>query len=398
VADGEDTASPFREPVVQVIVAATLMGVMGVSLISPALPEVRRGLGVTEAQASLILSAFTLPGIVLGPVSGVLADWWGRKVVLVPSLFVYGLAGSAILVADSFRAVLALRVLQGGAAAALVTLAITLVGDAFEGARRNAIMGLNGAMLSVGTGAYPLLGGLLSEVDWRAPFAVYLVGVPVGFFALRVLDEPTREAPQREGSYLGGALDALPAGRSLLLYGTALIVFVLLYGGVLTTVPFLLERDLGLSAVAIGVILGLPSAATAAASSQNGRLARRFSNDVIIVAGVASLGVGLALMSRASTPVRFAAAILPFGAGMGLVMPSLDTAISVLVPTDFRAGAMSVRTSMVRLGQTVGPPLFTGLFAVVTERFLLLAAGGVGLATAVLVALVGPRTRPDEAG
>jgi len=389
--DGTANPTPFRDTTVQVILASTLMGVMGVSLISPALPQVRAGLGITEGQASLILSAFTLPGILMGPVAGVLADRYGRRVVVVPSLVIYGITGGAVLLANQLWTVLALRVVQGSAAAALITLAITLVGDAFEGSQRNAIMGLNGAVLSVGTGLYPLFGGALSAIDWRAPFALYLVGVPVGLFAYRTLEEPTRERASSGFDYVKSAVRALPPARAIVLYGTALAIFVLLYGGVLTILPFLLDEGLNLSSIAIGVVLGVPSIATAAASSQNGRLARRFSNGAILAAGVAALGVGLAGLSLAQTALQFGIAILPFGAGMGLAMPSLDTAISHLVPTTFRGGAMSLRTSMVRTGQTIGPPAFTAVGAIAGARTLLFAAGVAGLVLAASIAVgLGP--------
>ncbi len=381
---GTADPNPLRDTTVQVIVASTLMGVMGVSLISPALPEVRRGLAITEAEASLILSAFTLPGILLGPVIGMWADRWGRKTVLVPCLFLYGLAGGAVVFAPGLWTVVGLRVLQGSAAAGLITLAITLIGDTFEGSQRNAIMGFNGAMLAIGTGAYPLIGGGLSLVDWRAPFAVYLIGVPAGLFALRVLDEPDREHGETGLAYLKGALKALPLGRAVALYGTALGIFIVLYGAVLTILPFLLDQDLGLSAFQIGILLSVSSIATGVASSQNGRLARRFDNEPIIGTGVFLLGVGVAGIALASSPVHFGLAILPFGAGMGFAMPSLDTAISELTPGAYRGGAMSLRTSMVRLGQTVGPTLFTASAAVWTSRSLLLTTGLIVLATSTI--------------
>ncbi|PSG98415.1 MFS transporter [Thermoplasmatales archaeon SW_10_69_26] len=393
MANDEGTLGSVRMPTVQVILASTLMGVMGVSLISPALPAIRNSLGITEAEASLILSAFTLPGILMGPVVGILADRYGRRPVLIPSLVVYGVAGGAVLLAPGLWTVVALRVVQGAAAAGLITLAITLIGDTFEGSQRNAIMGLNGAVLSIGTGIYPLVGGLLSEIDWRAPFALYLVGVPVGLLALEILEEPVIEDPVGGLSYITGALRALRGIESALLYATALGIFVLLYGGVLTTMPFLLDQDLGLSAVAIGVVLTASSAATAVSSSLNGRLARRFSNPPIIAAGVLALGLGLAGVAWAPTPTLAAIGILPFGAGMGLSMPSLDTEVSQLVPDRFRGGAMSLRTSMVRLGQTIGPPLYAGLTPVLGRRILLWISGGLAVVLGALALVLAGRTR-----
>lgn len=397
-ADG--TGIPWQAPTLHVILASTLMGVMGVSLISPALPAVRTGLGITEAEASLLISAFTLPGILMGPAAGMLADRYGRRPVLIPALILYGLSGGAVVLAPDIWTAVGLRAIQGTAAAGLITLAITLVGDLWHGADRNTIMGLNGAVLSIGTAAYPLVGGALSTVDWRAPFAIYLLGVPVGFFAMRVLPEPDIERQPGGLGYLRGAVTALPPMPAVLLYGTALFIFVLLYGGVLTALPFLLDAELGLSAIRIGLVLTTASFATALASYNNGRLVRRFSNAAIIAAGVACLGLGLLGLWAASTGLASAGAILFFGAGMGLTMPSLDTAVSQLVPGRYRGGAMSLRTSMVRLGQTIGPALFTGVAVVYGYRIQLLGFG----AAAVVLGLLGlvlieraQRPRQEEA-
>lgn len=380
---------PLREPVVRVIVASTLMGVMGVSLISPVLPEIRRALSLTEAEASLVLSAFTLPGIILGLFIGMWADRWGRRAVLVPCLLLYGVSGAAVGLAPGFAGIIALRMLQGAAASGLVTLAITLIGDLFHGPRRNAILGLNGALLAVGTGSYPVIGGALSLIDWRAPFALYLVGIPVGLFALRVLDETPRRARTSGFEYLRRALRELPLLRAAVLYATALGVFTVLYGALLTLLPFLLDGELSLSALQIGIVVSVSSVASATAASQAGRLARRFRNEPIVAAGVLSLGVSVVALSLARSPVAFGVAVLPFGAGMGTLMPALDSAVSSLTPDEYRGGAMSLRTSMVRLGQTTGPALFTTLAAVWGARpillltgLLLLAAAATGLALA----------------
>lgn len=388
---------PLRDPVVRVIVASTLMGVMGVSLISPVLPEVRRALSLTESEASLILSAFTLPGIILGLFIGMWADRWGRRAVLVPCLILYGVTGAAVGLAPDFVWVVVLRIFQGAAASGLVTLAITLIGDLFQGPRRNAVMGLNGALLAVGTGSYPVIGGALSLLDWRAPFALYLVGVPVGFFALRVLDEPPRRARVGGLEYLRRALRKLPLARAAVLYATAFGVFTVLYGAVLTTLPFLLDAELGLSALQIGLVVSVSSVASATAASQAGRLARRFPNEPIIAGGVLSLGIGVVALSLSRSPVVFGAAVLPFGAGMGTLMPALDSAVSSLTPDEYRGGAMSLRTSMVRLGQTVGPALFTSVAAIWSPRPVLFLTGLLLLVFAA-AALAVTRRRSNSGG
>jgi len=83
-----------NSPAAAVIFASTLVAVMGVSLISPALPAVQEAWNISEAQASLLLSAFTLPGIFLTLPIGLLTDRIGRKPILIPALIVFGLSGA----------------------------------------------------------------------------------------------------------------------------------------------------------------------------------------------------------------------------------------------------------------------------------------------------------------
>ena len=79
-----------------VMFSVTLIGVMGVATLTPALPKIAQALDLSKSEIALLISAFTFPGIFLTPVGGVLADRLGRKTVLVPSLFIFGLAGFSI--------------------------------------------------------------------------------------------------------------------------------------------------------------------------------------------------------------------------------------------------------------------------------------------------------------
>ena len=66
------------------------MAVLGVASITPAFPKIERELNITEQDAGLLITVFTLPGVFLTPVLGVLADRFGRKQILIPSLLLFG--------------------------------------------------------------------------------------------------------------------------------------------------------------------------------------------------------------------------------------------------------------------------------------------------------------------
>lgn len=383
---GTSNAVPWRSRTVQVVLVSTLLAPLGVPLVSPALPVIRDALVLTDAEASLLVSTYFLTGIVLSPGIGLLADRLGRRRVLVPSLFVFSLAGSAIALGPAFSLVLALRVVQGTAAAGIFIVTVTLVGDTFEGVQRNAVLGANAAALSAGAAVYPLVGGALATVSWNAPFVAYLLGLPVALFAARALPEPAGERERRSRTYLSRVASALSLREVVVLYGSAFAVELLLFGAVITTLPFLLAGTYGLSPVLIGAVVTAAEVAATVAASQNGRLVGFFGDGGIIAAGFGCAAVGLGGAWLAPTPLLVAAAIVVVGGGWGLMLPSVDAGVSAVVSPQFRAGALSVRNSATFLGRAAGPVLFTAAAPAVGYRPLLLAAGvGAALYGALVV-------------
>ena len=366
---------PWRSPTVRVVFAATALAPLGVPLVAPALPVVRAAFGLSDAAASLLVSVYFVTGIVLSPFIGLLADRWGRRLVLVPSLFVFAVAGGAMAVAPNFEAILAIRLLQGTAAAGIFVTTVTLIGDAFDGVQRNAVLGVNTAVLSAGAGVYPLVGGYLTTLSWRAPFLAYLAGLPVAAFAWFALDEPRAERHRGGVAYLRRVARALSTRAATVPYGTALATELLFFGTVLTTVPFLFARRYDLSPVHIGLVITAVEATSTAVAAANGRLARRFSDDRIVALGYACYGVGLLTAWAATSLALVVAGVVVVGAGVGLTLPSVDALLTDLVSREYRAGALSLRNSATFLGRAAGPILFAGLAAETGYRPLLLAAG-----------------------
>ena len=82
--------------------------------------------------------------------------------------------------AADYQTILAIRLLQGVAAAGIFIATVTLIGDSFEGTQRHAVLGANVAALSTGAAIYPIVGGVLVAISWNAPFLTYLISLPVG--------------------------------------------------------------------------------------------------------------------------------------------------------------------------------------------------------------------------
>ncbi len=387
------TGVPWRDRRVQVVLASTLLAPLGVPLVAPALPVVRDAFGLTDAEASLLVSAYFVVGILVSPFVGHLADRVGRKRVLVPALVVFSLAGLAGYAAPNYPTLLALRAIQGTAAAALFVTTVTLIGDAFEGVRRNAVLGVNVAVLSLGAAAFPVLGGALAVVSWNTPFLAYALGFPVAAFAYVALVDPSRDVVREDATdahgvgYLRGALSTLtPAMVGLL--ATAFLTEFLLFGALVTTLPFLLTADYGLTPVSVGLVLMTAEAGAVVAASASGRLARFLTNGRLVALGFACYGVSLAGISLAPSPLVVGVAVLVFGVGLGLSMPAVDAAVSDRVSTTYRAGLLGLRNSTTFLGRATGPVVFALVATQTGYGSLLVVAAVFVLVVAAVAAVV----------
>ena len=149
----------YKDHNLHVLFSVTLMAVLGVSSITPAFPRIRDALGISTGEVGLLITVFTLPGIFLAPVLGVLSDRHGRRKILTPALLLFGIAGGLCAFARSFELLLVLRFFQGMGAGALGTLNVTVIGDIYSGRERSAAMGYNSSVLSIGTAGYPAIGG-----------------------------------------------------------------------------------------------------------------------------------------------------------------------------------------------------------------------------------------------
>lgn len=366
---------PWRSPALIAILAATLMTPMDVPLISPVLPEIQAVFGISESRAGLLITVYAIPGIVLAPAIGALADRIGRRYVLSGCLALFGLAGTAIAFTNGFTVALGLRLLQGVAAGSLLSaLAMTAIGDRYVGPRHDAVMGITAAMLSVGTAAYPLLGGYLATYAWNTPFLLYALTLPVAGLVLVGLDDRTTRPDTGRQGYVREAIRTIPTGRALTLYGVMFVSFTLLFGGFYTALPFYLAGEFGYAPTTVGLITSAVLLVAAVVSTQNGRIGAHSSKTTLLATGFALYASGFLGVALAHSSSLLIGALLLFGAGSGLVTPTLFAGLSSLAPDQVRAGVMSLQTTTIGVSQLVGPVLFTLVGGAIGYQSTLLGA------------------------
>jgi len=347
----------YRDRNLLITFTITLMGVLGVASITPAFPRVIRDLGIKPGQIGLLITVFTFPGIFLAPLLGVLADRFGRKPILVPSLVLFAVAGGACGLARDFHLLLVLRFFQGVGASALSSLSATVVGDLFDGRERAAAMGYNASVLSIGTATYPSIGGILALLGWNFPFFLPLLALPVALLVWFKLHSPEPDDRMGLKEYLRGAGAVMANRRVFGVFLVSVATFVILYGSLLTFFPLIASKRFGASTMAIGLLMSAMSLTTAITSSQMGRLTRKFTEVGLI--RISFLLYGAALLTIPASPKLefYLVSAFIFGLGHGMNIPAIMSLMAGYAPMELRGVLMSVNGTVLRLGQTAGPLL-----------------------------------------
>jgi ACDE family multidrug resistance protein len=353
----------YLDPNLQIIFAVTLMSVMGVSIITPALPKIAQHMGISKGSIGMLITAFTIPGALFTPIIGVLSDRFGRKEILIPSLFLFGLAGGSCAFVQDLRLFLLLRFLQGIGGTALAVLNVTIISDIYSGKQRVAALGYNSGIMQIGAAGYPLVGGALAVLGWRYPFVMFFISLLVGVAAARYLRNPVHKSSQGIKEYLTNSAKSLLDYRAVAIFITSTITFTMFYGSYMTYFPVLLEEKFGSSSVVIGVIMSAMAAVTAITASNLSRLVDGFGLRKLIIAAFAFYGLGMILMPLVSHIYLFALPISSFGIGHGLSIPCIFNLLAGIAPEDYRAMYMSVNGCVFRLGQSLGPMIMGTVYS-----------------------------------
>ncbi len=353
----------YRDPNLQIVFVVTLIAVMGVSSISPALPAIQAAFGISKPNVGLLIVVFTLPGVLFTPVLGVLADRIGRKNVLVPSLLLFGIAGSACALVRDFNLLLTLRFVQGIGAAALGSLNVTIIGDLYSKRQLATAMGYNASVLNFAVPSYLIIGGALASFAWYYPFALPITAIPVGLLVLTSLQSPEPKNSQDFKLYLSSAFQSIKNRQVLGLFSITLFTFIILFGAYLTYFPLLLGGEqFKASPFLIGIITASMGVTTATVSSQLGRLTARFSEKTLIKFACIIYAITLLIIPFVHTIWLFFVPTVIFGIAHGVNLPSVHTLLARLAPSEYRAAFMSLNGMVLRSGQTLGPLIMGMVF------------------------------------
>ncbi|MED5611375.1 MULTISPECIES: MFS transporter [unclassified Pseudomonas] len=362
--------------------------VLGAVLIAPVLPRMQAHFAETPGATVLVPVALTLPALViafLAPLAGLLADRVGRRPLLLASMLLYSLCGVLPLWLDSLGAIVASRAGIGLAEAGIMTCCTTLMGDYFDGPRRERLFALQMVATSLSAALFMGLGGALGESGWRTPFALYAVGLLCLPLMAALLWEPRGHRDEcvqpAAGRFPWAAL--APLYLLTLLAGVSLFIVPVQAGYLLQLLHVDAPQQVGMTMGAnqLGVLAGALAFRLLAALP-----ARR-----LLALGFATAGLGGALMALAGSHAPVVLAVLVNGLGVGLLLPTLITQVMLQVGFDQRGRATGGFTASIFAGEFLSPLLVLALTGGDNPRLpqalLLVASAQLVLAPLCLVLL-----------
>lgn len=373
-----------------ILLAASSLTIMAATAVVPALPLLRDHYGHGPWADLLVPLVITIPGLsvaICAPLAGCLADRYDRARLLAAGLALYVVAGASGLWLETLEGLVFWRVLLGCSVACIMTCCTALIVDMWEGSERKTALGLQASAMGVGGVVFPLAGGLLAEFGWRAPFAAYLLPLPLVLLAYAWLPAGPRAQPAA-----GPDRSRFPLAFALMIYALALCGMVVLYA-IPLRMPFY-ARDLGhASPLVAALTVAFPSLVAALAATQASRLQERLAPPWMIALAFGCMALGMSgIVSSARLSGMFAG-LAVCGIGFGLATPTLTAWLQSRMPADMRGRAAGGYTMAHFLGQFLATFVFAHLASATTFTGTFAFVAALSLTIAVIFAFAAANAR-----
>ncbi|MFA6471295.1 MAG: MFS transporter [Candidatus Latescibacterota bacterium] len=376
-----------------VIALAQFLSGIGFSFVFPFLPFYLGDLGLKTQKEVLLWFGYTsivfgITMAVFAPIWGILADRWGRKLMVIRSMF----SGAVILglmgLATSPWHILFLRILQG-MTTGTVTAAVTLVSSITPAKNLGLSLGIVQTGLLVGNAVGPLLGGILADhFGYRIPCGLAFIVLSTGallviFFATEKFTPP--EDPKLNGFKTMNGIIKTEGFKVIL----AIFFFIYVISTMVAPILPLFIKDLSNNSSNVATLTGLFIAVAGLLSgitaAYAGRLGDRFGYTRVLVISLVLSGLFSIPQALANNLwILFIERCL-LGIAVGGIIPTVNALVSNTISRDNVGSAYGLTSSVTCLGIGVGPFIGGGLAAAFGLRWPFVIMGVVAIVIALLV-------------
>lgn len=359
------------------IFVTLLIDVIGWGLIIPVMPQLISQLkhipvNAASKDGGWLLSVYALMQFICAPIAGNLSDRYGRRPILLLSLFGFGVDYLFLAFAPSYGWLFVGRTVAGITGASFTT-AAAYIADISTAETRAKNFGLIGAAFGLGFIIGPAIGGLLSGFGLRAPFyAAAILTLLNWLYGYFILPESLSQNNRRPFEWKR----ANPVGSLLHLTNYPAI------GGLIFSLTFVYlaahaiqsnwsyftmfrfnwtPKMVGISLAVIGALIALVQAGLIRI------ITPKLGNERSIYIGLGLYTIGMFLFATATQSWMMFAFLVPYCLG-GIAGPSLQAVMSSHVPPNAQGELQGALTSLMSLTSIFGPPIMTNLFSYFTTN------------------------------
>ncbi len=365
-----------RKAALGFIFVTLLIDVIGFGIIIPVIPKlisqlINGNLSDASRYGGWLMFAFSIMQFLFSPILGNLSDRYGRRPVLLISLFGFALDYLFVAFAPTLAWLFVGRLIAGITGASITT-ATAYIADISTPEKRAQNFGMVGAAFGLGFIIGPVIGGVLGQFGPRIPFlaaaGLTLINWLYGYFILPESLAPENRRPYswKRANPVGSLLHLKRYPVILGLVSCLIFIYIGAHATQSTWSYYTMEKFnwneawVGYSLGAIGLLVAIV---------QGGLI--RFINPKLgakrsVYLGLALYTIGFVLFAFAAKGWMMFAFLVPYCLG-GIAGPAVQGIISGQVPSNEQGELQGALTSLISLTSIVGPPLMTNLFAYFTS-------------------------------
>lgn len=365
-----------RQAALGFIFVTLLIDIIGFGIIIPVIPKlisqlINGSLSDASRYGGWLMFAFAVMQFIFSPVLGNLSDRYGRRPVLLISLFGFALDYLFVAFAPTLAWLFVGRLIAGITGASMTT-ATAYIADISTPEKRAQNFGMVGAAFGLGFIIGPIIGGVLGQFGPQVPFlaaaGLTLLNWLYGYFILPESLAPENRRPfnWKRANPVGSLLQLKRYPVITGLVSCMLFIYIGAHATQSTWAYYTMEKFkwneawVGYSLGAIGLMVALV---------QGGLI--RFINPLLgpkrsVYFGLALYTIGFVLFAFATKSWMMFAFLLPYCLG-GIAGPAVQGIISGQVPANEQGELQGALTSLISLTTIIGPPLMTNLFAYFTS-------------------------------
>ncbi len=338
-----------------IIFLTTFVNLVGFGIIIPLLPFYAETFGASPIVIGLLFASFSLSQLIASPLLGGLSDRWGRRPVLIFSLFGTVVSFVMLAMAHSLALLFAARIVDG-LSGGNITTARAYIADISTPENRARSFGVLGAAFGLGFIVGPALGAAFSHISYTAPIwaaaAITVVAMAMAWWWLPETVHRTQaggRSPWRTLAELWGRADLRVLFTIDFVYWTAFAVYQ-------TTFALFGARRFGFDAAHIGYLLSaFGFLGVVVQGGLVGPVVRRLGERRTLGIGLLCAAAGWGGSAATHSLPVFIAMLVPGALGIGLCNATLSALVSHSAGVHEQGRVQGAAGALESLGRTIGP-------------------------------------------